>query len=97
MIQRHEIEQIMNFVAKRWTELPRDPDSNAMKSLPSDFWMNSVGGKTANGGYWVTTLFYTENKADADAFKDVLLRWQAKGTQKNQDTGTDLIQIGKKR
>ena len=95
MIQRHEMEQIMGFVAKRWLDLARDPDSRALKTLPSDFWMNSVGGKTANGGYWVTTLFYTENEADANAFKDVLLRWQAKGTQK--DGGTDLIQLGKKK
>ena len=74
----------------------RDPDNKALKTLPSDFWMNAVGGKTANGGYWVTTLFYTENQADADAFKDVLLRWQSRGMQKNENHGPDLIQIGKK-
>ncbi|MCY4490599.1 MAG: hypothetical protein OXC46_03940 [Thaumarchaeota archaeon] len=96
MIQRQELEQIMSFVAKRWLDLSRDPDNKALKTLPSDFWMNSVGGKTANGGYWVTTLFYTENQADADAFKDVLLRWQSRGMQKNENHGPDLIQIGKK-
>lgn len=87
----------MSFVAKRWMDMTKDHDSKAMKTLPSDFWMNSVGGKTANGGYWVTTLFYTENPADANAFKDVLLRWQAKGMQGNQGNGPDLIQIGKKK
>lgn len=97
MIQRQEMEQIMNFVAKRWKDMTVDPDNRALKTLPSDFWMNSVGGKTANGGYWVTTLFYTENEADANAFKDVMLRWQAKGTQKNKDNQPDLIQISKKR
>lgn len=97
MIQRQELEQIMSFVAKRWMDLTKDPDNKVMSTLPSDFWMNSVGGKTANGGYWVTTLFYTENEADANAFKDVLLRWQAKGMQKNQDDHSDLIQIGRKK
>ena len=36
-------------------------------------------------------LMYTESQEDADAFKEVLLRWQTKG----QKTGSDLIQIGK--
>ncbi len=97
MIQRREMEQIMGFVAKRWADLAKDPDSRAMRTLPSDFWMNSVGGKTANKGYWVTTLFYTENEADANAFKDVLLRWQSRGARGDRDGGPDLIQIGKKK
>ena len=66
-----------------------------LETLPDDFWMNSVGGKTAKKGYWITTLMYTENEADAAAFKEVLLRWQAKGNDKNK--GPDLIQIGKKK
>ena len=97
MIQRRELEQIMSFVAKRWIDLTKDPDNRVMETLPSDFWMNSVGGKTANGGFWVTALFYTENEADANAFREVLLRWQAKGMQKDRDHGPDLIQIGKKK
>ena len=97
MIQRKELEQIMSFVAKRWLDMSGDPASKAMETLPSSFWMNSVGGKTANGGYWVTTLFYTENQADANAFKEVLLRWQAKGAQGGRDGGPDLIQIGKRK
>ena len=97
MIQREELEQILNFVASRWTEATKDPNYKAMESLPSDFWMNSVGGKTANKGFWVTTLMYTENEADAAAFKEVLLRWQAKGQEGDKDKAPDLIQIGKKK
>ena len=97
MIQREELEQILNFVASRWTEATKDPNYKAMESLPSDFWMNSVGGKTANKGFWVTTLMYTENEADAVAFKEVLLRWQAKGQEGDKDKAPDLIQIGKKK
>ena len=95
MIQREELEQILNFVANRWVEVTKDPNSKTLENLPSDFWMNSVGGKTANNGYWVTSLMYTENEADAAAFKEVLLRWQAKGN--DRDKGPDLIQIGKKK
>ena len=95
MIQREELEQILNFVANRWNEVTKDPDNKSMKTLPNDFWMNSVGGKTAKKGYWITTLMYTENEADAAAFKEVLFRWQAKGN--NKDKGPDLIQIGKKK
>ena len=97
MIQKEELEQILNFVASRWIETTKDPSNKNMQDLPSDFWMNSVGGKTANKGYWITALMYTENEADAAAFKEVLLRWQAKGQDKNRDKGPDLIQIGKKK
>lgn len=95
MIQREELEQILNFVASRWNEITKDPNDKTLETLPDDFWMNSVGGKTAKKGYWITTLMYTENEADAAAFKEVLLRWQAKGHDKNK--GPDLIQIGKKK
>ena len=67
MIQREELEQILNFVSSRWSEVAKEKDSKVMENLPNDFWMNSVGGKTANGGFWVTTLMYTENEADAAA------------------------------
>ena len=97
MIQREELEQILNFVSHRWSEVAKEKDSKVMENLPSDFWMNSVGGKTANNGFWVTTLMYTENESDAAAFKEVLLRWQAKGQEGNKDKGPDLIQIGKKK
>ncbi|NIM25958.1 MAG: hypothetical protein GTN97_02340 [Nitrosopumilaceae archaeon] len=94
MIQKDEMIQILDFVSKRWTEISKDPDNKAMQTLPSNFWMNSVGG-TAGKGRWVTMLMYTENEADAQMFKEVLLKWQAKGMQGNQSP--DLIQIGKKK
>jgi len=94
MIQKEELDQILSFVSKRWFEISKDPDNKAMKTLPSNFWMNSIGGK-AGKGRWVTMLMYTENEGDADVFKDVLLKWQAKGMQTNQSP--DLIQIGKKK
>ena len=97
MIQKEELEQILNFVASRWIEITKDPNSKAMETLPNDFWMNSIGGKTAKKGFWVTTLLYTENEADAESFKQVLLRWQAKGQDKDREKGPDLIQIGKKK
>ncbi|MBT6469150.1 MAG: hypothetical protein HOK63_05830 [Thaumarchaeota archaeon] len=97
MIQREELEQILQFVASRWVDTARDPKNKNMENLPSEFWMNSVGGKTANKGYWITSLMYTENEADAAAFKEVLMRWQAKGQDTNRDKGPDLIQIGKKK
>ncbi len=97
MIQREELEQILNFVANRWVELSKDPKSKNLENLPNDFLMNSVGGKTAKNGYWITALMYTENEEDAAGFKEVLLRWQAKGNDKNGDKGPDLIQIGKKK
>jgi len=92
MITREELEQILQFVSKRWIDISRDPENKAMKTLPSSFWMNSIGGK-AGKGRWVTMLMYTEQEADANAFKEVLLRWQTKGMQKTPDL--DLIQIKK--
>ena len=92
MISREELEQILQFVSKRWIDISRDPENKAMKTLPSSFWMNSVGGK-AGKGRWVTTLMYTESEEDANAFKEVLLRWQAKGMQSTPSS--DLIQIKK--
>ena len=47
--------------------------------------------------FGVTAIMYTENESDAAGFKEVLLRWQAKGNDKNKDKGPDLIQIGKKK
>lgn len=92
MITKDELEQILQFVSKRWIDISRDPENKAMKTLPSSFWMNSVGGR-AGKGRWVTMLMYTENDEDAEAFKEVLLRWQAKGMQKTPNS--DLIQIKK--
>ena len=94
MIQREELEQILNFIANRWVETANDSQSKILENLPNDFWMNSVGGKTAKKGFWITSIMYTENESDAAAFKEVLMRWQTKGNTK--DKGPDLIQIGKK-
>ena len=93
MIERQELEQILHFIAKRWVDITRESDNKAMKSLPTNFWMNSIGGK-AGEGRWITTLMYTESEDDANALKEVLLRWQAKGLQNKPSS--DLIQIGKK-
>ena len=92
MITKEGMEQILQFVSKRWIDVSRDPENKAMKTLPTNFWMNSVGGK-AGSGRWVTVLMYTEDEADANAFREVLLRWQSKGMQKTPST--DLIQIKK--
>jgi len=37
----------LNFVANRWAEVTKDPNHKTLENLPSDFWMNSIGGKTA--------------------------------------------------
>ena len=97
MIQKEEINQILSFFASRWDAAVKEPDNKEMEGLPNDFWMNSIGGNTAKGGFWVTTIMYTENEGDAAGFKEVLLRWQTKGNDKNKDKGPDLIQIGKKK
>ena len=89
MIEKNELNQILAFVAKRWTDLSRDPENKAVKTLPDTFWMNSIGGP-AGKGRWVTTLMYTENEDAANRFKDVLLRWQS---MQLQSKSSDLVQI----
>ena len=91
MLEKDELSQILAFVAKRWTDLSRDPDNKAVKTLPDTFWMNSIGGP-AGKGRWVTTLMYTENEDEANRFKDVLLRWQSM-QQQQQSKSPDLVQI----
>lgn len=49
MIQKEELEHILNFVANRWIDITKDPNNKAMETLPSNFWMNSVGGKVEKG------------------------------------------------
>jgi len=90
MIDKNELNQILAFVSKKWTDLSRAPDNKALKSLPSAFWMNSLGGPTNNNGRWVTTIMYTENEDEANRFKDVLMRWQSKP---QQPKAPDLVQI----
>jgi hypothetical protein len=93
MITKEELDQILHFVSKRWVDLSRDEKNRAFENMPTDFWMNSIGG-TAGEGKWVTTLMYTENVDEAESFKEVLLRWQSKHS--NKPGSSDLIQIGKK-
>ena len=95
MITKEELDQVLHFVAKRWTDMSRDPKHKAFENMPTDFWMNSMGG-TAGEGRWVTTLMYTEDAAEAESFKEVLLRWQGKHNMLD-NRSTDLIQIGKSR
>lgn len=96
MIDKSGLDQILNVVSKRWLEISRDPQNKALANLPSNFWMNSAGGKAGEKGHWITALVYTENEADAAALKEVLLRWQAKGNTPKEPK-LDLIQLGKRK
>jgi len=94
MITKQELDEVLHFVAKRWVDMTRDPNHKAFENMPTDFWMNSMGG-IAGEGKWVTTLMYTEDSNEAESFKEVLLRWQSRrnATKEGQP---DLMQIGKK-
>ena len=94
MITKEELDQILHFVSKRWVDMSRDEKNKAFENMPTDFWMNSMGG-TAGPGKWVTMLMYTEDSQEAESFKEVLLRWQAKHNAPKLGP-SDLIQIGKK-
>ena len=94
MITKEELDEILHFVAKRWVDMSRDVNHKAFTNMPTDFWMNSIGG-TAGPGRWVTTLMYTEDEQEAESFKEVLLRWQSKHNALKSEP-SDLIQIGKK-
>ena len=103
MIDKEELGQIMKFVAEYWEKLKSDSDNEALKILPSKFWMKSLGGPVGNEkgakGRWVTTLMYLEDEEMEKAFREVLTRWQAKGQQTATDLPTkspDLIQIGRR-
>jgi len=95
MITKNDLDQVLHFVSKRWTDMSRDPNHKAFTNLPTDFWMNSIGGSAGNGR-WITMLMYTEDHAEAESFKEVLLRWQSKHNPSKQNDPFDLIQIGKK-
>lgn len=95
MITKEELDEILHFVAKRWVDMSRDINNKAFVNMPTDFWMNSMGG-TAGTGKWVTTLMYTENEEEAESFKEVLLRWQSKHNALKSDPSSDLIRIGRK-
>ena len=95
MIGKEDLDQILHFVSKRWIDMSRDPKHKAFEILPSNFWMNSIGGKAGNGR-WVTMIMYTEDQTEAESFKEVLLRWQGKHSAQKHDDSQNLIQIGKK-
>ncbi len=94
MITKEELDEILHFVAKRWVDMSRDPDHKAFTNIPTDFWMNSMGG-TAGEGIWITSLMYTEDSQEAESFKEVLMRWQSRRNAIKEGP-SDLIQIGKK-
>jgi len=74
--------------------MSRDPKNRSLENLPTDFWMNSVGGK-AGKGRWMTMLIYTEDLTEANSLKEVLLRWQSRH-EKPTLKKSDLVQIDKK-
>jgi len=94
MITKEELDEVLHFVAKRWIDMSRDPNHKAFVNMPTNFWMNSMGGG-AGEGRWVTTLMYTEDPEEAESFKEVLLRWQSRHNAL-KERSPDLIQIGKK-
>lgn len=94
MIDKDGLDQILHFVSKRWTDISRDPQNKVFQTLPTEFWMNSVGGK-AGKGRWMTMLLYTEDVNEADSLKEVLLRWQSRH-EKPSFKSSDLIKIDKK-
>ena len=82
MIEKEEIGQVLQFVSEYWDKLKNDPNNEALKILPSKFWMKSFGGPVGNNkghkGRCITTLMYTEDSDVDKAFKEVLTRWQTK-------------------
>ena len=44
MITKEELDQVLHFVSKRWIDMSRDPNHKAFQNMPTDFWMNSIGG-----------------------------------------------------
>ena len=100
MIEKDEVIEILEFISQYWIKLKNDPENEALKMLPSKFWMKSLGGPVGNKdgpkGRWITTLMYTEDPEMDNAFKEVLKRWQSKGQQTSTEVpkkSPDLIQI----
>ena len=102
MIDKPELDMILSYIIEYWNNLRDDSENEAIKIPPSKFWMKSLGGPVGNKekqkGRWITTLMYTEDDGLAQAFKEVLMRWQAKGQQQGLDLPTkspDLIKINR--
>ncbi len=99
MLDKEGLDRILEVVSQRWSEMSKDPENRALQTLPNRFWMNAAGGR-AGSGKWITVLMYTENDSDAETFRSVLQKWQARGAQGPQEGGEpvpDLIQIGGKK
>lgn len=93
MLDKQGLDQILRVVSERWMRISNDPEGRELSNLPSEFWMNAAGGR-AGKGKWVTALLYTENDSDAEAFRQVMQQWQARGRSRSRDATPDLIQIG---
>ena len=48
MIEKDEIAEILRFVSEYWDKLKNEPENEALKMLPSKFWMKSLGGPVGN-------------------------------------------------
>ena len=90
MIDKEDLNKVLHFVSKRWMGMSRDPQNKAIESLPTNFWMNSIGGEAGNVG-WVTTLMYTEDKSKLNPSKKFCY-----GGDQNMQSSSDIIQINKK-
>ena len=42
MIQKEELDKILNFVASRWNATVQEPNNKAMEGLPNDFWLQQL-------------------------------------------------------
>ena len=44
MIDKSELDLILSYIIEYWNNLRNDPENEAVKILPSKFWMKSLGG-----------------------------------------------------
>ena len=70
MIEKEEMIKVLQFISEYWDKLKDEPENEALKILPSKFWMKSFGGPVGNNkgpkGRWITTLMsvsYTHLRA----------------------------------
>ena len=49
MITKEELDEVLHFVAKRWVDMSREPNHKAFANMPTNFWMNSMGGGAGEG------------------------------------------------
>ena len=69
-------------------------NNEAMKILPSKFWMKSLGGPVGNKdgpkGRWITTLMYTEDSEMDNAFQRGLETLANKRTTNKYRTSKEI-------